>query len=177
MFPMKIIECDFRYAPEILDIFNDAILNTTALYDYTPWTMEAMKTWFATKQEHGFPIIGIVDEETGKLMGFGSFGMFRVRPAYKYTIENSLYVHRDYRGRGLGKILLSEIIKKATEQQFHCIVGVIDAANDVSIHLHTSFGFRHAGTIKQVGFKFNRWLDVDFYELLLPTPEQPVDGI
>ena len=111
---MKITACSSEYASQILDIFNDAILNTTALYDYKPWTMETMKVWFATKEQHNFPVIGIVDDEN-RLLGFGSYGQFRLRPAYKYTIENSVYVHRDHRGKGLGKLLLQEIIKQQPE--------------------------------------------------------------
>lgn len=170
---MKIISCTPAYASQILDIFNDAILNTTALYDYKPWTMETMKTWFDTKEVNNFPVIGIVDEHD-KLLGFGSYGMFRVRPAYKYTIENSLYVHRDFRGKGLGKVLLQEIIKHASAQNFHCIVAVIDAENDTSINLHKKFGFEEVGTFKQVGFKFDKWLDATFLQLTLITPEFPV---
>lgn len=172
---MKIINCTEEYASQILEIFNDAIINTTALYDYNPWTMETMRVWFENKRMHNFPVIGLVDD-SGKLMGFGSYGQFRIRPAYKYTIENSLYVHRDYRGRGLGKILLAEIIEHAKRQQFHCIIGVIDAENTVSIGLHESFGFKNVGTFKEVGFKFGKWLDAAFMQLTLPTPEKPVEG-
>lgn len=169
---MKIISCTFEYAAQILDIFNDAILNTTALYDYEPWTMDTMRVWFDTKIQHGFPVIGVVDDEN-RLLGFGSYGMFRVRPAYKYTIENSLYVHRDFRGQGLGKILLEEIIRKAREQDFHCIVAVIDAENATSIALHQKFGFNQVGVFKEVGFKFGRWLDAAFLQLTMDTPKEP----
>lgn len=172
---MKIINCTEEYASQILEIFNDAILNTTALYDYNPWTIETMHVWFENKRTHNFPVIGLVDER-GKLMGFGSYGQFRLRPAYKYTIENSIYVHRDYRGRGLGKILLAEIIEQAKLQQYHCIIGVIDANNVVSLGLHESFGFKNIGTFNEVGFKFGKWLDATFMQLTLPTPEKPVEG-
>lgn len=172
---MRVIACSEDYAPQILAIFNDAILNTTALYDYNVWTMETMRVWFETKRLHNFPVIGLVNDE-GRLMGFGTYGQFRLRPAYKYTIENSLYVHRDFRGQGLGKILLSEIIKNATVQNFHAIIGVIDAANEQSIGLHESYGFRKVGTFKEVGFKFGKWLDATFMQLTLHTPERPVDN-
>jgi len=172
---MRLINCSEEYAPQILEIFNDAILNSTALYDYTPWTMETMRIWFETKRLHNFPVIGIVNSD-GKLMGFGSYGQFRIRPAYKYTIENSLYVHRDFRGQGLGKILLAELIERAKLQQFHCIIGVIDAENAVSIALHQSFGFKNIGTFKEVGYKFGKWLDASFMQLTLQTPEIPTEG-
>ncbi len=172
---MTIIDCNEEYASQILDIFNDAILNTTALYDYTPWTMETMRVWFETKRKHNFPVIGVIDE-AGCLMGFGSYGQFRMRPAYKYTIENSVYVHRDFRGRGLGKILLQEIIKNAKTQNYHCIIGVIDASNEISIGLHQSYGFENVGTFKEVGYKFGKWLDAAFLQLTLETPEQPEEN-
>ena len=172
---MKIIKCTPEYASQILDIFNDAILNSTALYDYKPWTMDTMKVWFETKAQHNFPVIGIVDDE-GVLMGFGSYGQFRMRPAYKYTIENSLYVHRDHRGKGLGKILLNEIISHATSQNFHSIIAVIDASNEISLDLHRKAGFTQVGVFREVGYKFGRWLDAAFLQLNLNTPETPEEG-
>lgn len=172
---MKIVKCTPEYASQILDIFNDAILHTTALYDYKPWTMDTMKVWFETKAQHGFPVIGIVNDE-GVLIGFGSYGQFRVRPAYKYTIENSLYVHRDHRGKGLGKILLNEIIRHATSQNFHSIIAVIDASNEISIDLHRKAGFEQVGVFREVGYKFGRWLDAAFLQLNLITPETPEEG-
>lgn len=172
---MEIIKCTPEYASQILDIFNDAILNSTALYDYKPWTMDTMKVWFETKAQHNFPVIGIVDDE-GVLMGFGSYGQFRMRPAYKYTIENSLYVHRDHRGKGLGKILLNEIISHATSQNFHSIIAVIDASNEISLDLHRKAGFTQVGVFREVGYKFGRWLDAAFLQLNLETPEMPEEG-
>lgn len=172
---MNIIHLTQEYSIQILEIFNDAILNTTSLYDYNPWTMDTMKSWFEMKKEHNFPVIGIVDKKN-RLLGFGTYSAFRIRPAYKYTVENSLYVHKEFRGKGLGKILLDEIIKNAVSQNYHCIVGVIDSSNTTSISLHKSFGFNFSGRIEQVGYKFNCWLDVDFYQLILKTPEHPIDG-
>lgn len=172
---MKIIECTPKYSAQILEIFNDAILNTTALYDYKPWTMDTMKVWFETKAQFNYPVIGIVDDND-ELMGFGSYGQFRVRPAYKYTIENSLYVHPKHRGKGLGKILLNEIIRHATNQNFHSIIAVIDASNEISINLHRKAGFTQVGVLSEVGYKFGRWLDAVFLQLNLKTPEIPVEG-
>jgi len=172
---MHLINCSEEYASQILEIFNDAILNSTALYDYKPWTMNTMRLWFETKRQHNFPVIGLLND-SGTLMGFASYGQFRIRPAYKYTIENSLYVHRNFRGQGLGKILLTQLIENAKAQQYHCIVGVIDAENAVSIGLHEKFGFKNVGTFKEVGYKFGKWLDATFMQLNLPTPENPVEG-
>lgn len=172
---MRIIRCDPSHAGEILAIFNDAILNSTALYDYKPRTPEMMTAWFEAKQKGNYPVIGVLSDP-GRLMGFGSYGPFRAWPAYKYTVEHSIYVAQECRGRGVGKILLQEIIAGARAQNFHVLVGGIDSQNATSIRLHTRFGFEHAGRIREVGFKFGRWLDLDFYQLILETPKEPVDG-
>ena len=164
-----------RHAPAILDIFNEAILNSTALYDYRPRTPESMGSWFAAKVEGGFPVIGLEDEG-GALLAFGSYGTFRAWPAYKYTVEHSVYVHQDHRGRGLGREIMQALIAAARQRDVHAMVGGIDASNAGSIALHERMGFRHVGTLPQVGFKFGRWLDLAFYQLLLETPAQPVDG-
>jgi len=172
---MTIIQCDYqRHAQAILAIFNDAIANSTALYDYKPRTMDMMAGWFEAKVKGKYPVIG-VEGDSGELMGFASYGTFRAWPAYKYSVEHSVYVDARFRGRGIGKRLMKEIIAAAQGQNYHTLVGVIDASNSVSIGLHEAFGFTCCGTIHQAGFKFGRWLDVLFYQLILPTPSQPTD--
>jgi L-amino acid N-acyltransferase len=161
-----------KQLPEILDIFNDAILNSTALYDYKTRSMDTMQVWYNDKIVHNCPMVGAFDD-AGALLGFATYGLFRVRPAYKYTVEHSVYVRADKRGLGLGKALLREIIGKAVKQDFHVMVGVIDASNDVSIHLHEKEGFVLTGVMKEVGYKFEKWLDAAFYQLVLPTPKIP----
>ena len=172
----SVVQCSFeRHADAILEIFNEAIVNSTALYDYKPRTVQNMVEWFETKRNGGFPVIGIEDA-AGVLLAFGSYGTFRGWPAYKYTVEHSVYVHKDHRGRGLGRTVMQALIAAARENDLHAMVGGIDAANDGSIALHERLGFKHVGTLPQVGFKFGRWLDLAFYQLLLDTPRQPVDG-
>ena len=144
----------------------------SAMFDSPP---EAMTAWFATKRAHGFPVIGAVNAD-GALMGFASWGAFRAFPAYKYSVEHSVYVHHAHRGRGLGQALMEELIRRARQANVHALVGCIDAANAGSIALHLRLGFQHAGTFQQVGFKFGRWLDAAFYLRLLDTPAHPVDG-
>ena len=95
---------DRSYSRQILDIFNDAIVNSTALYDYKPRTMEMMDQWFAEKEKGNYPVTGAVNEKN-TLLAFGSYGIFRNRPAYKYSVEHSLYVHKHHRGKGLGEII------------------------------------------------------------------------
>ena len=173
---MKVIQCEpRRHAEAILAIFNDAIVNSAALYDYKPRTMEMMATWFDAKSKGKYPVIGI-ENDAGELMGFGSYGTFRAWPAYKYSVEHSVYVDGRFRRRGIGKRLLQEIVSAAQGQGYHILVGVIDSTNTVSIRLHEALGFTHSGTIRQAGFKFGRWLDVAFYQLILSTPANPVDG-
>jgi L-amino acid N-acyltransferase len=173
---MIIVQCDYqRHAKPILSIFNEAIAHSTALYDYKPRTMETMVAWFDNKRKGNYPVIG-VESDAGELMGFASYGTFRAWPAYKYTVEHSVYVDARFRGRGIGKRLLKEIIAAAQGQNYHVLVGCIDAANSDSIRLHEAAGFVYCGTIKQAGFKFGRWLDLLLYQLILATPAHPTEG-
>jgi len=176
MTPQTIVHCTHeRHASAILDIFNEAILSSTALYDYKPRAPESMGPWFEAKKKGDFPVIGIEDQD-GTLLAFGSFGSFRAWPAYKYTVEHSVYVHKDHRGRGLGLQVMQALIAEASQNEVHAMMGGIDATNAGSIALHERLGFKHVATLPQVGFKFGRWLDLSFYQLLLDTPANPVDG-
>jgi L-amino acid N-acyltransferase len=172
---MQVIECNTSHSESILAILNDAIVNTTALYDYKPRTREMMAAWFDAKQRGNFPVIGVISDEC-ELLGFASYGAFRPWPAYKYTVEHSLYVAKPYRRQGVGALLLRRTIERAMAQDYHVLVGGIDSTNAVSIALHERLGFEHVATMRQVGFKFGRWLDLCFYQLTLQTPETPVDG-
>jgi phosphinothricin acetyltransferase len=134
-----------------------------------------MTAWFEAKQRGGFPVIGALNDSVN-LIGFGSYGTFRAWPAYKYSVEHSVYVAAEHRAKGLGKLLLQEIIETARQQNYHILIGGIDSANTASIELHKRAGFHHAGTLREVGFKFGRWLDLELYELVLNTPSHPVDG-
>lgn len=174
--PMRLVDCTHtQHASSILDILNEAILNSTALYDYRARSPESMEAWFATKRAAGHPVIGAVDD-AGTLLGFASYGRFREREAYKYSVEHSLYVHVDHRGKGVGAALMPALIAAARERGVHVLVGGIDVANAASIALHERFGFVHTGTIRESAFKFGHWLDLGFWQLVLDTPNDPVDG-
>jgi L-amino acid N-acyltransferase len=173
---MQFVACTHdSHAGAILEIFNEAILNSTALYDYKPRSLESMAGWFQAKEAAHFPVIGAVTQD-GQLLGFASYGTFRAWPTYKYSVEHSVYIHKDHRGRGIGRALMQKLIEAAQEQQHHVMVGGVDVTNLGSIALHEKLGFTHAGTIKHAGFKFGRWLDLAFYQLLLETPAHPCDG-
>jgi len=166
--------CDEAQLPEMLEMFNDAIINTTSVYDYKPRTMEFMVDWYNSKLKGGYPLIGLFDIHDN-LLGFGTYGSFRSRPAYKYSIEHSIYVRNDMRGRGYGKVLLKEIIAQAIRNDYHVIVGGIDSDNAISISFHEKMGFEFSGKIKHAGYKFGKWLDLSFYQLILNTPLKPTE--
>jgi L-amino acid N-acyltransferase len=170
------VDCtEERHAEAILAIFNDAIASSTALYDYAPRTRQTMVAWFAAKRAGSYPVIGI-ESDAGELLGFASWGPFRNFPANKYTVEHSVYVQREQRGKGLGRALLQRLVGLAQERPIHVMVGAIDASNQASIALHEELGFVHAGTVRHAGYKFGRWLDVALYQRLLEMPVQPQDG-
>lgn len=158
----------------ILAIYNDAIIHTTAVYSYHAQTLEDRNSWFVQKQTDGYPVI--VYEVEGTVAGFATFGPFRAWPAYKYSIEHSVYVNSDYRKRGIGRALLQELITLATAGEYKTLIAGIDATNEQSILLHKSLGFTHAGTIRNAGYKFERWLDLAFYQLDLEGPKHPEEG-
>ena len=149
----------------ILDIYNHAIVNTTTVYSEVPHTLEMRLSWYNDRVDNGFPVF--VAECNGQIAGFGTYGHFRVWPCYRHTIEHSVYVHIDYRGRGISKLLLQPLIDRAREMNMHAMIAGIDAENEVSYYLHRSFGFVEVAHFKGVGFKFGRWLDLKFMELII----------
>jgi len=150
---------------QILAIYNEVIANTAAVYDYEPHTLEMRRNWFNTKREQGFPVF--VAEEGGDVLGLSSIGPFRNWAAYQYSVENSIYVAAAARGKGIAKLLMPPVIKAAKDMGMHTIVAGIDAGNEASIQLHRRFGFEEVAHFKQVGWKFDRWLDLKFLQLIL----------
>jgi len=171
---LTLIECEFgRHGDAVLAIFNDAILNTTALYEYQPRTAAFVEGWFLAKRDGNYPVIGMRDDDSGQLMGFASYGPFRPHAAYRYSVEHSVYVDGEFRQRGVAKQLMTALIERAEAQQYHTLIGGIDASNAPSIALHEQLGFTHAGTIRQAAYKFDRWLDLAFYQRVLSMPANP----
>lgn len=162
---INIREATTEDLPAILDIYNDAILHTTAVYDYEPHTLEMRYEWFAMKQQQAMPVFVATDDAI--IVGFSSIGPFRPWAGYKYSVENSIYVKDGQRGKGIGKLLMQPLIDAARAKQLHTLVAGIDAENKLSIDFHKQFGFEEVGYLKQIGWKFDRWLDLVFMQLIL----------
>jgi L-amino acid N-acyltransferase YncA len=150
---------------DLLAIYNDAVLTTTAVYDYSERTAEQQSAWFKAKRDQGLPVL--VAENGGDAVGFASYGRYRPWPAYLHSVENSLYVAADWRGRGIGSLLLPALIQRATDRGLHAMIAGIDAANEASLRLHAKFGFEPVGRFREVGWKFERWLDLAFLQRML----------
>ena len=153
--------------PGMLEIYNEIILNTTAVWQHDPHTLEMRKEWFALKNQLGHPVF--VAEENATIVGFSTFGPFRQWQGYRFTVENSVYVAADYRGRGIAKLLIPPLITVAQTLNVHAMVAGIEASNEASIALHEKFGFIEVAHFKEVGHKFGRWMDLKFLELLIPA--------
>lgn len=162
---IKIRKAKSADVPKILNIINYSILHTTANYNYDIQTLEVQQKWFEDKKANNFPVI--VAEVNENVIGFGSYGTFREKIGYQYTVEHSVYVEDEFTGKGIGKLLLSELIQLAKQQGFHVMIGAIDADNKGSIAFHKKFGFVENGIIKEAGFKFGKWLDLLFMQLIL----------
>ncbi len=155
----------------ILEIFNEALINTTAVYAYKPATLNEQLDWYHHKLEESYPVfVAQVDDQ---IVGYASYGTFRNRPAYKYTVESSVYVDHKYRNKGFGKQLLLTIIEDASNKGYATMVAGIDSSNGASIALHMNCGFTLVGTINKAGYKFGRWLDLSFYQCDLKGPQNP----
>ena len=150
---------------QILAIVNHNILHTTSNYNYEIQTLAVQTKWFQDKQSLNLPII--VADLGGVAIGYGTYGMFREKIGYQYTVEHSVYVAEEYIGKGIGGRLLEALIVLAKAQGLHVMMGAIDAENTGSIAFHEKYGFEVCGHIKEVGFKFNHWLDLVFMQLIL----------
>ncbi len=149
----------------ILDIINHEILHSTVVYDYQEHTYAQQLSWFEKKLQDNMPVIVAESEE--KVVGFGTFGIFRPWDAYQFSVEHSIYTHHNSRGMGIGKLIMTELIRLATEKGYHTMIAGVDASNKGSYEFHKKFGFQEIGTFKEVGYKFDKWLDLIFMQLFL----------
>lgn len=152
--------------PAVLEIYNEEVRHSTATYQYAERTLdEQVAQWLAKRADGHRFFVAVTDDD--QVVGYANYGLFRPREGWRFTCEHSVYLHRDWRGRGLGKLLLPAVMAHARERGFHSMVGVVDAANAASIRLHESMGFSVAGVIRHGGYKFDRWLDVAFVQAML----------
>jgi L-amino acid N-acyltransferase len=148
----------------INDIYNHFVFNSTCTYQETAEPMESRRAWFA---EHGDGHPVTVVEGDGKVVGWGSLSPFHKRSAYRNTVENSVYIHHEFHRRGIGSMILRDQIERSRACGRHAIIAAIDGEQTASVKLHAKFGFAEVGRLKQIGFKFGRWLDVVYMEFLL----------
>lgn len=153
--------------PGIMEIYNDAVLNTTAIWNEIVVDLANRKEWFKARMDRSFPVIVAIRE--GEVAGYASYGDWRAFDGYRHTREHSIYVHKDARGLGLGKQLMQALINHAASNDVHVLIGAIESENVASIRLHEAMGFRIAGRFSEVGTKFGRWLDLTCMELKLPV--------
>jgi phosphinothricin acetyltransferase len=151
--------------PKILEILNYEILNSTAIYDYDEKTPEELLDWFAEKQRKGMPLI--VAEKDNDVVGYGTYGDFRDKIGYRLTVEHSVYIAKNHRRKGIGGLILKELVEIAKKEGLHIMIAGLDGANMESFEFHKKHGFKEVGTFKEVGFKFDQWLDVTFMQLNL----------
>ncbi|MEN7549079.1 N-acetyltransferase family protein [Rapidithrix thailandica] len=151
--------------PAILEIINYEIRHSTAIYDYEERSPEAQREWLQQKQQEHMPVLVAVLE--GQVLGFGTYGTFRPKVGYRFCVEHSVYVSENARGKGAGSVLMEALIQSAKQQGLHSMIAGIDAANQSSYDFHIKFGFEEVGRLKEVGYKFDQWLDLVFMQLLL----------
>jgi phosphinothricin acetyltransferase len=154
--------------PGILEIYNEAVRNTTATYDYETQSLADRRAWFAAHRQDDYSVL--VAEEDGSVAGWSALNRYRDRKGYQYTAESSVYVAAAKRGQGVGRALMVPLLHAAEVRGLRAILAGIDAENEASLRLHASLGFERVAHLRRVGFKFGRWLDVIYMERLLPSP-------
>lgn len=167
---MLIRDCQESDLPEILAIFNDAILHTTAAWTYEPVSLDFVADVFRTKRDDGFPYLVSISE-TGIVLGYASVGPFRDAEACAQTVENSVYVAKEARGRGVAKQLMQRLIAETRKAGFRSIIAAIGGDNEASIKLHRQLGFEFCGSLPEMGYKFDQWLTLELYQLMLMHPK------
>ncbi|MCK9993351.1 MAG: L-amino acid N-acyltransferase [Alphaproteobacteria bacterium] len=156
--------------PGILAIYNEVIATSTAVYAFEPVTLEDRAAWLEARQARQFPVL--VAMEADEVLGFASYGDWRGAWAgYKYTVEHSVHIRDGLRGKGIGRQLMQQLINEARQAGLHVMIGGVDADNKASIKFHERLGFAPVAHFNEVGFKFGRWLDLVFMQLLLSYPK------
>ena len=156
----------------ILRIYNDAVENSTAIWNDRIVDLDNRRVWLAERHDQGYPVLVAIDEG-GQVAGYASFGPWRPHDGFRQTVENSVYVSPDHRGSGIGRSLMKALIERARMLEKHVMVAFIESENRASVHMHQQLGFIHVGQMRQVGCKFGRWLDLTMMQLTLNRTSQP----
>ena len=151
--------------PGILAIYNDVIATSTAVYRDDPASLDDRQQWLNARRAQSYPILVAAGDSA--IVGFASYGDFRAWPGYRFSVEHTVHIHADERGRGVGTMLMQALIQRAIEQHKHVMIGGVDADNEPSLRFHERLGFVRAAHLRQVGFKFGRWLDLVFVQRIL----------
>jgi L-amino acid N-acyltransferase len=151
--------------PGMLTIYNDVVATSTAIYRDDPMPLMEYQAWWRTRTGQGYPVLVAVDGAA--VVGVASFGDFRAWPGYRFTVEHSVHVRADRRGRGIGGQLVQSLIHQAEQRGKHVMIAGVDADNAASLRFHTRLGFEHVAHFREVGFKFGRWLDLVFLQRTL----------
>jgi phosphinothricin acetyltransferase len=162
---VRIRDAEKKDLPSILKIVNFEIEHTTTIYDYGKRTLQNQTAWFEKKRKEEMPVI--IAEMNSRVIGFGTFGIFRPWDGYQFSLEHTIYLDKNSRGKGTGKKIMSELIHMAKERGYHTMIAGIDANNAKSIKFHHNFGFKEVGRFNQIGYKFEKWLDLIFMQLFL----------
>lgn len=164
---VRVVDATPDHLTGIWEIYNEAVINTTASWDLEPVSLESRRVWMAERQAAGFPIL--VAERDGEVLGFASYGTYRAKAGFDTTVEHSIYCAPAARGLGVGTQLMEQLIERARQVGIHVMLGVLDADNTASLSFHRRFGFVESATVPEVGYKFGRWLTMTIASLTLPT--------
>lgn len=161
---IQVREAQIEDLPKILEIYNQTVRLSAATFDLEEQTIEQRTEWFSHYGEKYPLIVALVDDV---VVGYCSLSRFRAKPAYNTTVESSVYLDGKFHGQGIGKVLMEEILRRASDIGYHIVIAGITVGNEVSVKLHVGLGFQYIGCFQQVGLKFGKWQDVHFYQLFL----------
>ena len=160
---MRIEDATDDDLPAVVAIYNQVLLTSTAIYREEPATIEERQAWNDTRKKNGYPLL-VARTDDAPVAGFATFGDFRAWPGYRFTVEHSVHIAEKLRGQGIGTALMQVLLARGTALGKHVMVAGIDADNGGSIRMHERLGFEQTGHLKEVGFKFGRWLDLVFMQ-------------
>lgn len=165
---MRIRDAIHEDFDQITDIYNEVLTNSTAIYNDRPATIEDRIAWWKARLEQGYPVL--VATDGSRIAGFASFADFRTWPGYRFTVEGTVHIHADSRGQGVGTALLKTIVERAKALGKHTMIAGVDAENVASLRFLERFGFERAAHLREVGFKFNRFLSLVFLQYWITPP-------